>query len=449
MTLRFPKGFLFGAATSSYQIEGAWNEDGKGESIWDRFAHTPGTIEDGTTGDVACDHVHRWSEDIDWMARLGLDAYRFSISWPRLLPAGSGQTNPAGIAFYDRLVDTLLEKGILPFATLYHWDLPQALEDRGGWTERSTAEAFCEYARVAARELGDRVKHWMTLNEPFVSAFLGYGDGRHAPGRRSERESLAAAHHLLLAHGRSVPILREHVHDGHVGIALNLCPIHAASPSDRDQRAASQLDGVLNRTFLDPLADRGYPSDVSYDRSVLDSFVREGDLREIAAPLDFIGVNYYTRRVVRDETVPERENAPRTVRLRREKTQMQWEVYPEGLYELLDRLRREYDFPSYYVTENGAAYPDQIGPDERVRDPKRISYLRRHLEQSLHALEAGVPLRGYFVWSLLDNFEWAHGLGRRFGLIYVDFPTAKRIPKASFDWYGHTIAQRAIPQEPA
>jgi len=441
--IQFPKDFVFGAATSAYQIEGGWNKDGKGESIWDRFAHTPGTIEDGTTGDVACDHVHRWGEDVEWMAELGLDAYRFSISWPRVLPSGSGRVNPAGISFYDRLVDALLEKKIDPFVTLYHWDLPQALQDAGGWPARKTVDAFCEYAHVVARRLGDRVKHWITLNEPFVSAFVGYHEGRHAPGHRNEEEALAATHHLLLAHGRSVPILRELATDGRIGIALNLCPVHTASSSDHDRLAAERVDGILNRTFLDPLSGRGYPTEVPYDRSVLDPFVREGDLKQIAAPLDFLGVNYYSRRVVRNEAIPEAENAPRTIELRNEQTQMQWEVYPEGLFELFSRLHQQYDFPSFFVTENGAAYADRIDTDGRVYDPDRVSYLRHHLEQTLRILQAGIPLRGYFAWSLLDNFEWSYGLQKRFGLIYVDFETGKRIPKASFDWYKDTIAQRA------
>jgi len=449
MSASFPKDFLLGASTSAYQIEGAWNEDGKGESIWDRFAHTPGTIEDGTTGDVACDHVHRFAEDVEWMARLGLQAYRFSLSWPRLLPRGTGRPNPAGIAFYDRLIDALLEKKIVPFPTLYHWDLPQALQDRGGWPERAIVDAFGEYADLVGRAFGDRAKDWITLNEPFVSAFLGYGQGVHAPGHRSEREALAAVHHLLLAHGASVSILRERVRGGRIGISLNLSPAHAASPSDADRQAAASFDAFLNRTFLDPLSGRGYPEGVPYDRETLLSFVRDGDLERITSPLDFLGVNYYARRVVRDETIPEEKNAPRTVRPREEKTQMDWEVYPEGLFEILDRLRRDYRFPGYYVTENGAAYPDRVEPDGWVRDPARASYLARHIGEARRAVESGVPLRGYFVWSLLDNFEWTHGLGRRFGLVYVNFATGRRVPKTSFDWYRDLISKRAIPQEPA
>jgi beta-glucosidase len=441
---KLPKGFVLGAATSSYQIEGAWSEDGKGESIWDRFVHTPGTIEDGTTGDVACDHVHRMHEDVDLMADLGLDAYRFSISWPRVLPTGIGTVSEAGLAFYDRLVDALLEKGIEPFPTLYHWDLPQALQDVGGWAARTTVDAFSEYAEIVSRRLGDRVKHWITLNEPFVSATIGHLEGRHAPGHRSEREALAATHHLLLAHGRSVPILREHVQGGLIGITLVLGVAHAASDSEQDAIAAAMFDAALNRTYLDPLSARGYPAEVPYDRAVLDSFVRADDLEQIAAPIDFLGVNYYTRHVARSDTVPEEENAPRLVTVGKEKTDMGWEVYPEGLFEVFDRLSRDYDFPAYYVTENGAAYPDVVDADGLVRDGERISYLRRHLQQAARIVEARIPLRGYFAWSLMDNFEWSYGLKKRFGLIYVDFETGRRIPKASFAWYKETIARRAV-----
>ncbi len=441
---KLPEGFVLGAATSSYQIEGAWNEDGKGESIWDRFVHTPGTIEDGTTGDVACDHVHRMLEDVGLMADLGLDAYRFSISWPRVLPTGIGAVNEAGLAFYDRLVDALLEKGIEPFPTLYHWDLPQALQDAGGWAARTTVDAFAEYAAIVSRRLGDRVKHWITLNEPFVSAVIGYREGRHAPGHRSEREALAATHHLLLAHGRSVPILREHVQGGSIGITLVLGVAHAASDSEQDKSAAAMFDAALNRTYLDPLSARGYPEEVPHDRAVLESFVQADDLEQIAAPIDFLGVNYYTRHVARSDAVPEEENAPRAVTVGEEKTDMGWEVYPEGLFEVFDRLSRDYNFPAYHVTENGAAYADVVDADGRVRDGDRISYLRRHLQQVARIVDAGIPLRGYFAWSLMDNFEWSYGLKKRFGLIYVDFETGRRIPKASFAWYKETIARRAV-----
>ncbi len=444
MQLRFPDDFVFGAATSSYQIEGAWNEDGKGESIWDRFAHTPGKIEDGTTGDIACDHVHRWQEDIGLMADLGLDAYRFSVSWPRVLPNGTGQVSDAGLAFYDRMVDGLLEAGIRPFLTLYHWDLPQALQERGGWTDRRIVDAFCEYADVVSRRLGDRVKDWITLNEPFVSAIIGHWEGRHAPGHRNEEEMLATTHHLLLAHGRSVPVIRANVPDGQIGITNVHHPFHAASDSEYDRLTVEEYDGLLNRTFLDPLVGRGYPSVVPYNRATLDSFIQPGDLDAMTAPLDFLGVNYYTRRIERHPRVPASENLPQTVFPRDEHTEMGWEVYPEGLFEIMERLHRDYAFPQYFITENGAAYPDSVDESGAVQDPKRVAYYQSHLAQTARIVKSGIPLRGYFAWSLLDNFEWSFGFSRRFGIVYVDFETQQRIPKASYQWYRTLIAERAI-----
>ena len=440
----FPPDFIWGAATASYQIEGAWNEDGTGESIWDRFSHTPGKIANGDTGDVASDHYHRWREDVALMKEVGLQAYRFSIAWPRLLPEGRGRANQPGLDFYDRPVDGLLEAGIEPFATLYHWDLPQALQDRGGWPARSAAEAFVEYADLASRTLGDRVTYWMTLNEPFVSAIVGYLEGRHAPGHSDLDEALAAAHHLLLAHGWAVPVIRRNSPRAQVGIALNLSPYSPASPSADDRAAAWQQDGVVNRWFLDPLSARGYPPDIvqHYGRPM--DFVQAGDLEAIAAPLDFLGVNYYTRGVVRSSVVPEAENAPRTIFPNPERTEMGWEVYPEGLYELLGRLHFDYRFPALYVTENGAAYPDQIGADGRVDDPSRVAYLKTHFTEAAGAIVAGVPLRGYFVWSLMDNFEWAHGYSKRFGLIYVDYQTQRRVLKTSAHWYRRVIAANGV-----
>jgi beta-glucosidase len=440
----FPPDFLWGAATASYQIEGAWDEDGKGESIWDRFSHTPGKIANGDTGDVACDHYHRWPEDVALMKEIGLQAYRFSIAWPRLLPEGRGRVNQAGLDFYDQLVDGLLETGIEPFITLYHWDLPQALQDQGGWPARSTAEAFVEYAALASRTLGDRVTYWMTLNEPHISAVLGYLQGRHAPGHSDLDEALAAAHHLLLAHGWAVPVIRRNSPDAQVGIALNLSGQTPASPSAADRTAAWRVDGVLNRWFLDPLSARGYPPDIvqHYGRPM--DFVQAGDLEAIATPLDFLGVNYYARGIVRSSVVPESENAPRTVFPNPERTEMGWEVYPEGLYELLGRVHFDYRFPSLYVTENGAAYPDQISADGQVDDPARVAYLKNHFTEAAKAIAAEVPLRGYFVWSLMDNFEWAHGYSKRFGLIYADYLTQQRVLKTSARWYRRVIAANAV-----
>jgi len=437
---QFPNGFLFGAATSAYQIEGVWNEDGKGESIWDRFSHTPGKISGGDTGDIACDHYHRFREDVAIMRTLGLKAYRFSVSWPRVLPQGRGESNPKGLDFYSRLVDALLEAGIEPFLTLYHWDLPQALQDKGGWPKREIVDSFCEYTQLMARSLGDRVRHWITLNEPHVSAFVGHLDGRHAPGHQDLEEALRAAHHHLLAHGLAVSLLRDLVPGARVGIVLNLAPVHPASRDLADRSAAWLADGKLNRWFLDPLAARGYPEDMVHHFNCPMDFVAEGDMDRVAVPIDFLGVNYYTRLVVRS---PEAK-LPQEVVPGGERTDMGWEVYPEGLYEILGRLHFDYRFPAYFVAENGAAYPDRMEPDGTVRDEKRIAYLRDHILQVHRAIAAGVPLRGYFVWSLLDNFEWAHGYGKRFGIVYVDFPTQKRIPKKSARFYARVIAKNGI-----
>jgi beta-glucosidase len=444
LKITFPEGFVWGVATSAYQIEGAWNEDGKGESIWDRFSHTPGKIANGDTGDIACDHYHRWREDVALMKKLSLHAYRFSISWPRLLPEGRGRVNDAGLDFYSRLVGALLEAAIEPFITLYHWDLPQALQDDGGWPARSTAGAFAEYADVISRHLGDRVKHWITFNEPYVSAMVGYLEGRHAPGHSDLDEALAAAHHLLLAHGWTVPVIRRNSPGAQVGITLNLSGQTPASPSAADRAAAWQQDGIKNRWFLDPLSARGYPADIVQHYGNPMDFVQAGDLEVIAVPLDLLGVNYYTRGVVRSDVVIEAENAPRTVFPNPERTEMGWEVYPEGLYELLGRLHFDYRFPALYVTENGAAYPDRISPDGQVDDPLRVAFLKKHLAAAARAIAAGVPLRGYFAWSLMDNFEWAHGYSKRFGLIYVDYPTQRRALKTSAHWYRRVITANAV-----
>ena len=440
----FPSDFVWGAATSAYQIEGAWDEGGRGESIWDRFSHTPGRIARGDTGDVACDHYHRWREDVVLMKELGLKAYRFSLAWPRVLPEGRGRVNPTGLDFYSMLVDELLEASIEPFVTLYHWDLPQALQDQGGWPARLTAEAFVEYADLVTRRLGDRVKHWITLNEPFVSAFIGHLEGRHAPGHSDLGEALAAAHHLLLAHGWAVPMVRGNVTGAQAGITLNLGGQVPASPSFVDRAAAWQRDGVLNRWFLDPISGRGYPADIVAYYGHLMDFVQAGDLEAIAVPLDLLGVNYYTRNIVRSKQVAEAENSPRTALAKPERTEMRWEVYPDGLYDILGRVHFDYRFPALYVTENGAAYADQIDFDGSVQDPDRISFLKEHFMAAARAIAAGVPLRGYFVWSLLDNFEWGHGYWKRFGLVYVDFPTQRRVLKSSAHWYGRVIAAHDV-----
>ena len=449
--LTFPSDFIWGVATSSYQIEGAWNEDGRSESIWDRFSHTPGKIKDGSNGDVACDHYHRWREDIALMQRLGIKSYRFSIAWPRILPEGRGQVNQAGLDFYSRLVDGLLEAGIEPCATLYHWDLPQVLQDQGGWTARATAEAFVEYAEVVSQALGDRVKRWVTHNEPWCASYLSYALGEHAPGLRDWPAAILAAHHLLLSHGWAVPVLRRNSPGAEVGITLNVSLVLPASPSTADYAAFRRHDGNMHRWFLDPLYGRHYPADMVAEYSAAGylpeglAFVQPGDLEAIAAPTDFLGINYYTRSVMRGH-VPEHENLPHTVvRASAEHwTEMGWEVAPESLTDELLQLHLTYRPGKIYITENGASYSD--GPDSsgRVRDTRRLEYLRGHLAAVHRAIQAGVPLAGYYAWSLLDNFEWAFGYLQRFGLVWVDYETQQRIPKDSALWYGETIAANAV-----
>lgn len=445
-TYHFPKNFIWGAATSSYQIEGAWQDDGKGESIWDRFSHTPGKIEDATTGDVACDHYYRWPEDVALMRSLNLQAYRFSISWPRILPEGVGRVEQKGLDFYGRLVDGLLEAGITPFATLYHWDMPQALQDKGGWPERFMVDAFAEYADVVSRYLGDRVQNWMTHNEPWVAAFLGYQVGVHAPGLQDQAAALRAAHHLLLSHGRAVPIIRANSPDAEVGMVLNTTHVYPASASAADYHQGRWLDGWINRWFMDPLYGRHYPTDmVSAFNDQLNGldFVRPGDMEAIAVHTDFLGINYYSRSVTRDEKAA--DNLPRLIDPSvNEHTDIGWEVYPDGLFGLLTRLDSHYRIPKIYITENGASY--NVGPDAhgRVPDQRRLDYLRDHLLACHRAIENGVPLAGYFAWSLMDNFEWAKGFSQRFGLVWVDYETQQRIPKNSALWYRDVIAQNGV-----
>jgi beta-glucosidase len=448
--LSFPEGFLWGAAAAAYQIEGAWNEDGKGESIWDRFAHTPGRIKDGSTGDLACDHYHRWRADVELMRQLGLRTYRFSIAWPRILPQGHGQVNQRGLDFYSRLVDALLERDIVPFVTLYHWDLPQALEDAGGWPARVTAEAFAEYADVVSRHLGDRVKHWITLNEPRCFCLLGYQLGMHAPGREDPRATLAAAHHALLAHGLALPVLRQNSPGAQVGITLDVSPAFPASSSLADRDAARLHDGCFNRWFLDPLYGRGYPTDMvawyEAEGHLLPTgtwFVRPGDMRLIATPTDFLGINYYSRTIARSDHIPADHNLPPDV-APLPATDRGWEIYPQGLYEMLARLHFAYQPGKLYVTENGASYVDSLASDGHVHDERRRDYLRDHFIAAQRAIDAGVPLAGYFVWSLFDNFEWAEGLSDRFGIVYIDYATQRRIPKDSALWLSQVIAANAV-----
>jgi len=440
----FPKDFIWGTATASYQIEGGWNADGKGESIWDRFSHTPGKIENGDTGDVACDHYNRYQQDVDLMASLGIPAYRFSISWPRILPQGTGKINQAGLDFYSALVDALLAAEIEPYITLYHWDLPQALQDLGGWPLRDTAKAFAEYTHVITQHLGDRVQNWMTLNEPHVSAFIGYLEGRHAPGHQDLDEMVAASHHLLLAHGLGIPAIRANVPNANAGIVLNVFPIHPASNSEADMQQARIIDGAIKRWFMDPLAGRGYPEDMLQEYGQQMDYVLEGDLETIAAPLDFLGINYYFRVIARSDRIPEEENEPQTLFPSDDITEMGWEVHPPALYEILDRINRDYAFPAIMVTENGAAISDQVDASGEVDDVRRIRYVGSHLREAGRAIQDGIPLKGYFHWSFTDNFEWAHGFAKRFGMVYVDYETLERIPKRSAYWYRDVIAKNQV-----
>jgi beta-glucosidase len=437
MNYDFPPDFVWGAAASAYQIEGAVHEDGRGDSIWDRFSATPGKVRAGETGEIACDFYHRYPEDIALMQELGLDAFRFSIAWPRIVPSATGPVNEAGLDFYDRLVDKLLEAGIRPFANLFHWDLPQELEDHGGWPERATAEAFAGYADLVAKRLGDRVKDWITHNEPFCTSWLGYGLGLHAPGRTSVRDALAAAHHALLAHGWAVEALRRASPNSDVGTVVDSVPIHPASDAPADVAAAWAEDGVRNRWFFDPLLRGAYPEDVLERFAEAAPPVRDGDLATISVPLDFVGLNNYSRRIVRAGA----DGSAVDVRAPQgEMTDMDWEVYPAAMYESLVRLHRDYGVESLYVTENGAAFTDVRAHDGGIHDVERISYLDGYLGAVESAIAEGVPVRGYFVWSLLDNFEWSLGYSKRFGLVYVDYPTLERVPKDSFFWYRDRIA---------
>jgi beta-glucosidase len=438
----FPNGFLWGAATSAYQIEGATDEDGRGASIWDTFCATPGRVHNGDSGAIACDSYHRYGQDIALMRELGLNAFRFSIAWPRIVPDGRGRVNEPGLDFYDRLVDELLAADIRPFVTLYHWDLPQALEDAGGWPERATAEAFAEYAELVARRLGDRVRHWVTHNEPYCSSWLGYAVGAHAPGRTDLAAAVPAAHHVLLSHGLAVEVLRRESPDAEVGIVLDSWPVYPLSDDPRDVEAAWEADGLRNRLFFDPVLRGHYPEDVLERLGATSPPIRDGDLATIAAPIDFVGLNNYSRSIVAANGDGGPRNVPATDA---PMTAMGWEIYPHGIYEVLARLHREYGVSSLYVTENGAAFPDVRGHDGRIDDPERIDYLAEYLGAVSRAIADGVPVHGYFVWSLLDNFEWSHGYSKRFGLLYVDFPTLERIPKSSFYWYRDLIGAGRLP----
>jgi beta-glucosidase len=435
---RFPAHFLWGAATASYQIEGAAREDGRGTSIWDDFAAVPGKVFQGHSGEVAADHYHRVEEDVALMVQLGLGAYRFSIAWPRILPEGRGTVNQAGLDFYDRLVDTLLAHQIQPFATLYHWDLPSPLQQAGGWVNRATAYAFAEYAEVVARRLGDRVANWITLNEPWCSAYLGYGIGVHAPGLSDRQAAIDAAHHLLLAHGLAVPRLRALLPAGaQVGITLLLNQIYAADERAETQRDMELAHAFSNGWYLDPIYRATYPEHFFEHMALNPPPIQAGDLETIAAPLDFLGVNNYSRILVRG--APTRPLADRCAGVSPIPnacyTDMGWEIYPSGLRDLLVNVGRNYAVGKLYVTENGAAFPDQWDGNGTVSDPRRVSYLHDYITACAEAIEQGAPLCGYFVWSLMDNFEWGEGYAKRFGIVYVDYPSQRRIVKESGHWY--------------
>ncbi|MGQ4515617.1 family 1 glycosylhydrolase [Streptomyces sp. DW26H14] len=471
----FPAGFAWGAATAAYQVEGAAAEDGRTPSIWDTFAHTPGKVRNGDTGDIAADHYHRYRDDVGLMRELGLTAYRFSVSWTRVQPTGRGPAVERGLDFYRRLTDELLAAGITPVATLYHWDLPQDLEDAGGWPHRPTAERFADYAALVAGALGDRVPLWTTLNEPWCSAYLGYGSGVHAPGRTDPAAALRAAHHLNLSHGRAVEVLRATLPaEARISVTLNLHHVRPLTDSAADAEAARRIDAVGNRVFTGPILNGAYPEDLLADTARIVNWpglVRDGDLETISRPLDALGVNYYTPTLVSapaDDASPGRsrdashgghgasayspwpgaEDVVFHLPEGRDRTAMNWAIDPDGLYDLLVGLHREHPGLPLMVTENGAAFDDYVSPEGRVEDPERIAYLHAHLSAVRRALAEGVDVRGYFLWSLLDNFEWAYGYAKRFGAVYVDYATQRRIPKASAHWYADVIRANALPQLP-
>ncbi|MBT2229225.1 GH1 family beta-glucosidase [Nonomuraea sp. NEAU-A123] len=439
--------FLWGAATSSYQIEGAFAEDGRGTSIWDTFSRTPGKVRDAENGDVACDHYHRYADDVRLMAGLGLQAYRFSVAWPRIVPE-RGVVNQRGLDFYRRLVDTLLERGITPWPTLYHWDLPQYLEDAGGWPNRDTAYRFAEYADIVHTALRDRVANWTTLNEPWCSGLLGYAGGEHAPGRQEPSEAVKAVHHLLLGHGLAIPLL-----SGNIGITLNMSHVTPATASEADVDAARRIDGIQNRLFIDPVLLGSYPEDVVGDLAPHSDFshVLDGDLQIISRKIDMLGINYYSPALVAAGEPAPSGSTPwigaehvRWVDGGRKRTTMNWEIDENGLLELLQRVHKDYPAIDLYITENGAAFADELSADGAVHDPDRIDYLERHINACAEATRRGVPLKGYFAWSLLDNFEWAHGYGQRFGIVHVDFDTQQRTPKDSALWYAARIREGGL-----
>jgi len=425
--------FLWGVATSSFQIEGATNEDGRGPSIWDTFCKVPGKVANGDTGDIACDHYHRYIEDLDLMKWMGVRAYRFSVAWPRVIPNGVGKLNELGLDFYDRLIDSLLKREIAPWLTMYHWDLPEALQLRGGWNNREIVEWFGEYAEVLTSRFGDRVKNWMTLNEPLCSAWLGHLYGDMAPGIKNLQTALNVSHHLLMSHGLASKVIRSNVSAANVGIVINVTPAVPATDSQEDSNAAQLVDGFDNRWFLNPVFGRTYPADV-IDALGASPEIHSGDMKLISQDLDFLGVNFYFRQTV----AADQNSKPLPIRsVNREnvkRTAMNWEVHPQAFEEILLRISKEYSPKAIYITENGSAWNDEVINDEIV-DDERIDYLARHLDAMKSAKSHGAPILGYFAWSFLDNFEWAYGYEKRFGLIYVDYKTQIRTPKKSAFFY--------------
>lgn len=442
--LTFPPDFLWGTATSAYQIEGGWNEDGRGPSIWDTFVHTPGKIKDGSNGDIAADSYHRWQEDIQIMKQLGISNYRFSISWSRVFPTGAPPMNSKGLDYYQRLVDTLLENGIRPVVTLNHFDLPQALQDSGGWANRDTALKFSDYAHHVAVSLADRVSSWITINEPFIVASQGYMTGEHAPGERDICAAISTLHHLLLAHGLAVEGIRSSSPNPQkVGIALNLSAVSPASDSPEDVRAAYRMDTLMNRSTLDPIFRGSYPQEILDLVGMFLPAIEGDDMKIISSPVDFLGVNYYTRAVAKsnldvpflefEEFHPENSSySP------------MWEIYPQGIYELLRKLWVDYHPGQIIITENGLPIPEQLDLDGKIRDMRRIQYLQDHLIQVHRAISEGVPVKGYLVWSLLDNFEWALGYTMKFGMVHIDLNTQARTIKESGRWFSQVIQQNGL-----
>lgn len=438
--IQFPQGFVWGTATASYQIEGAYDEDGRGLSIWDTFSHTPGNIRNGDNGDVACDSYHRYEEDIELIKNLGTKAYRFSIAWPRIIPDGDGAVNPKGVAWYHRFIDKLLEAGVEPYVTIYHWDLPQALQDKGGWTSRATIDAFVRYAEVLFKEYGGKVKKWITLNEPWCASFLSYTIGEHAPGHRDLQMGVDAAHNLMVAHGKTVRRFRELGISGEIGFAPNVTWKVPFSTRPEDAEAARREMGWQNDWFLDPVFKGEYPQYLIgiFEKHGAKLHVQPGDMELIREPLDFYCINYYSGNMVRHRDGAGMFDAE-YVDYGRDRTEMGWIIMPEGLSSVLLHFKQKYGDMPVYISENGACYNDEPGPDGRVRDDRRIDYLRSHIAELGRAIASGVNLKGYFLWSLLDNFEWAFGYEKRFGIVHVDFRTLKRTPKDSYYWYQKVV----------